>query len=390
MIMPKKGDYLFTSESVSDGHPDKICDSISDKILDYYLSHDPESRVAVETMATTNRVIISGEVSSKKEFDKKKIDEIARAVVRDIGYEQDGFHWENLKTDIYIHSQSPEIAAGVGSKLDESLGAGDQGIMFGYACTETDEYMPAAISYSHKILQSIRQARKNANIGLRPDAKSQVTLDYRNGIPVKAKSIVVSSQHDPDLSQRDVHDLIIPHITDSLPDGWMCDESDLYINPTGSFVVGGPDGDTGLTGRKIIVDTYGGAAPHGGGAFSGKDPTKVDRSGAYAARYLAKNIVAAGLADRCTVQIAYAIGISKPLALYINLHQTGVVSGPILADKILSAIDLSPYGILKHFDMLKPIYNVTSSYGHFGRPPEASGAFSWEKLDLAEYLRTLF
>lgn len=392
----QKGDYLFTSESVSAGHPDKICDKISDEILDFLISQDPESRVAVETMATTNRVIVAGEVSSKAPYKDNEIKDLIKKVVHELGYEQDGFHWDHLDIETYIHAQSPEIAAGVGQKIDENLGAGDQGIMFGYACKETEEsanyhYMPLPIYFCHKILRSLAKERKaNPSLGLAPDAKTQITLEYKDDVPVRAKSIVVSHQHHPDLSHQQLVDIILPHLEQILPDGWMCDEDELYVNPSGRFVIGGPDGDAGLTGRKIIVDTYGGSSPHGGGAFSGKDATKVDRSAAYAARYLAKNIVAAGLAEKCTVQLSYAIGVSHPLSLYINLHNTGIVHGSLLANKILKNIDLSPYAIIKRFGLLKPIFSQTACYGHFGRTPKENGCFSWEKTDLVDYLRSLF
>ncbi|MDH3737792.1 MAG: methionine adenosyltransferase, partial [Alphaproteobacteria bacterium] len=318
--------YLFTSESVSEGHPDKVCDRISDAVVDAFLTADPFSRVAVETLTTTNRVVMAGEVRGPQLVDAAQMESIARAAVRDIGYEQDGFHWDRMKVDCFVHSQSPDIAMGVDAAGNKDEGAGDQGLMFGYACRETDALMPAPIFYAHAILKSLAEARHSgAEPGLGPDSKSQVTLRYENGVPVGATSVVVSTQHGEDLEQEDVREIVRPHVLNVLPEGWMCEEDSFYVNPTGRFVVGGPDGDAGLTGRKIIVDTYGGAAPHGGGAFSGKDPTKVDRSAAYATRYLAKNVVAAGLADRCTIQVAYAIGVSHPLSVYVDTYGTGNV-----------------------------------------------------------------
>ncbi|EWY37091.1 S-adenosylmethionine synthetase [Skermanella stibiiresistens SB22] len=381
--------YLFTSESVSEGHPDKVCDRISDAIVDLYLSHDPTARVAVETLSTTNRVILAGEVRGPDTITPELLVETARSAVKDIGYEQDGFHWENMDVKCFIHAQSADIAQGVDATEDKDEGAGDQGIMFGYACTETEALMPAAIHYAHGILQSLSVARRSgdANI-LGPDAKSQVTLRYENGIPVGATAIVVSTQHVEGVSQADVRDLVYPHVRKALPEQWMCDDAFFYVNPTGRFVVGGPDGDTGLTGRKIIVDTYGGAAPHGGGAFSGKDPTKVDRSAAYAARYLAKNVVAAELAERCTIQLSYAIGVAKPLSVYVNTHGTGRVDESRLSALLQELVDLSPRGIRTHLGLNRPIYARTSSYGHFGRAPESDGGFSWERTDLVPDLRS--
>jgi len=386
-----RGNYLFTSESVAEGHPDKICDRISDSIVDAFLTADPESRVAVETLTTTNRVVLAGEVRGPASIDGPHMAEIARASIRDIGYEQEGFHWKEVEVECYVHSQSPDIAQGVDAAGNKDEGAGDQGLMFGYACRETDALMPAAIYYSHAILRSLADARHSGSEpGLGPDAKSQVTLRYQGGKPVHATSVVVSTQHAENLDQDEVREIVRPHVVNVLPDGWMCDEDHFYVNPTGRFVVGGPDGDAGLTGRKIIVDTYGGAAPHGGGAFSGKDPTKVDRSGAYAMRYLAKNVVAAELAERCTLQVAYAIGVSQPLSLYVETHGTGDVDEDKLARVLREAMDLSPRGIRQHLGLNKPIYARTSAYGHFGRPPEPDGGFSWERADLADELRAAF
>ena len=382
-------DYLFTSESVSEGHPDKVCDRISDTVVDAFLaSGDPDARVACETLATTDLIVIAGETRGP-DIAPAAIGELARGAVRDIGYEQEGFHWRTAKVDVRLHRQSDDIAQGVDSGGDKDLGAGDQGIMFGYACRETDALMPAPIHYSHRILRSLAHARRSgAEPGLGPDAKSQVTLRYANGRPVGAASVVVSTQHDPALERPAVREIVRPHVLAALPDGWMCPENEFYVNPTGRFVIGGPDGDAGLTGRKIIVDTYGGAAPHGGGAFSGKDPSKVDRSAAYAARYLAKNIVAGGIADRCTIQLSYAIGVSKPLSVYVNDHGAGRVDGARLESVVRDAIDLSPRGIRDRLGLVRPIYARTAAYGHFGRAPEADGGFSWERTDLAEELRS--
>ncbi len=383
--------YLFTSESVSEGHPDKDCDRISDAVVDAFLTADPLSRVAVETLTTTNRVVMAGEVRGPQSVDAAQMESIARAAVRDIGYEQDGFHWEKMTVNCHVHSQSPDIAMGVDAAGNKDEGAGDQGLMFGYACRETEALMPAPIFYAHAILKSLAEARHSgAEPGLGPDSKSQVTLRYENGVPVGAASIVVSSQHGEDLEQEDVRKIVRPHVLNVLPDGWMCEEKEFYVNPTGRFVVGGPDGDAGLTGRKIIVDTYGGAAPHGGGAFSGKDPTKVDRSAAYATRYLAKNVVAAGLADRCTIQVAYAIGVSHPLSVYVDTHGTGQVDEEKLAETLCDVMDLSPRGIREHLGLSRPIYARTAAYGHFGREPDVDGGFSWEKTDLADALRNAF
>lgn len=380
--------FLFTSESVSEGHPDKVCDQISDALVDAYLAKNPYSRLAIETFATTNTVIIGGEIRAP-EISKSEIENIIRATVKDIGYDQTGFHFENLKITNLLHEQSADIAMGVDASGSKDEGAGDQGIMFGYACRETDVLMPAAIYYAHRILHNIMDAVRSGELPkLGPDAKSQVTLWYENGQPVRAETVLVSIQHPEGTTQQQVRDLIRPYVESSLPKGWMCAEDKFLVNPTGKFVIGGPDGDAGLTGRKIIVDTYGGAAPHGGGAFSGKDPTKVDRSAAYMARYLAKNIVAADLAARCTIQIAYAIGVSKPLALYVDTHNTGAV-GEDLVKKINELVDLSPRGIRTHLNLNKPIYKRTATYGHFGRTPDAEGGFSWEKTDLAEKLKKL-
>jgi len=385
--MPKN--YLFTSESVSEGHPDKVCDQISDSLVDAYMKKDPFSRLAIETFATTNRVIIGGEIRAP-EISKNDIENIIRQKVKEIGYQQKGFHWENLEITNLIHGQSQDIAIGVDSSSSKDEGAGDQGIMFGYACNETEVLMPAPIYYAHRILHNIMDAVKSGELkGLGPDAKSQVTLYYENGVPTRAETILVSIQHIEDYDQKKVRELIYPYVKKSLPKNWMCEEHKFLVNPTGKFVIGGPDGDAGLTGRKIIVDTYGGASPHGGGAFSGKDPTKVDRSAAYMARYLAKNIVASNLAKRCTIQISYAIGVSKPLSLYINNHQTGV-AGEDLIKVINELVDLSPRGIRTHLMLNKPIYQRTASYGHFGRIPEQDGGFSWEKTDLVDKLSKIF
>ncbi len=382
--------FLFTSESVAEGHPDKICDQISDALVDAYLKKDPFSRLAIETFATTNNVIVGGEIRAP-EISNAEIENIIRSTVKEIGYEQKGFHWQNLKITNLIHEQSSDIAVGVDSTESKDEGAGDQGIMFGYACRETEVLMPAAIYYAHRILENIMQAIKKGEIkGLKSDAKSQVTLNYENGMPISAENVLVSIQHQEGITQKEVRDIIYPYVKKSLPNGWMCEESKFLVNPTGKFVIGGPDGDAGLTGRKIIVDTYGGAAPHGGGAFSGKDPTKVDRSAAYMARYLAKNVVAAGLSDRCTIQISYAIGVSKPLSLYVNGHNTSNVSEEKLVKVINELVDLSPRGIRKHLSLNRPIYKRTATYGHFGRVIEADGGFSWESTDLAEKFKKAF
>ena len=384
-------DYLFTSESVSEGHPDKLCDRISDAVVDTYLARDPASRVACETLATTNRVVLAGEVRGPESIDAGTLEEVARACIREIGYEQDGFHWAKAEVAVHVHAQSADIAQGVDRAGNKDQGAGDQGIMFGYACRETDALMPAPLHYAHAILASLARARHaGAEPGLGPDSKSQVTLQYEDGAPVRAASVVVSTQHAPGLTQEDVRAIVRPHVVEALPDGWMCGEDEFYVNPTGRFVIGGPDGDAGLTGRKIVVDTYGGAAPHGGGAFSGKDPTKVDRSAAYAARYLAKNVVAADLASRCTIQLAYAIGVAHPLAVYVDTHGTGAVDEARLAAVLREVMDLTPRGIGEHLGLARPIFARTAAYGHFGRAPEADGGFSWEKTDLADALRSAF
>ncbi|RMF08369.1 MAG: methionine adenosyltransferase [Alphaproteobacteria bacterium] len=382
--------YLFTSESVSEGHPDKVADRISDEILDAFLAGDPLSRVAVETLVTTNRTVLAGEVRSTANITAERMEQLARQAVRAIGYEQDGYHWKDMVVQCHVHEQSPDIARGVDPGEGKDEGAGDQGIMFGYACRETDVLMPAPIVYAHRILKSLAAARHDGNSDLGPDSKSQVTLLYEKGRPVRAASVVVSTQHRAGLTQGDVRDIVIPHIREVLPEGWMPPADEIYINPTGQFIIGGPDGDAGLTGRKIIVDTYGGAAPHGGGAFSGKDPTKVDRSAAYAARYLAKNVVAAGLADRCTIQLAYAIGVSKPLAVYVDLHDTGQVDEGRLEKLLRELVDLSPRGIREHLKLSRPIYARTAAYGHFGRAPDDSGGFTWEKTDLVDQLKSAF
>jgi S-adenosylmethionine synthetase len=381
--------YLFTSESVSEGHPDKVCDRISDTIVDLFLAADPASRVACETLATTNKIILAGEVRGPSSVTHELMEEKVRQAVKDIGYEQDGFHWQTAGVDILLHEQSTDIAMGVDASGNKDEGAGDQGIMFGYACTETDALMPAPIHYSHEILRRMAEARHAGTVkGLGPDSKSQVTLRYENGKPVKATSVVVSTQHDADLSQDQVHALVLPFIRETLPAGWVDDDTVYYINPTGRFVIGGPDGDCGLTGRKIIVDTYGGAAPHGGGAFSGKDPTKVDRSAAYAARWVAKNVVAAGLADKCTIQVSYAIGVSHPLSIFVETYGTGRVDEAKLSKVISENIDLSPRGIRTRLALSNPIYARTAAYGHFGRQPDDTGGFTWEKLDLVDDLKS--
>jgi S-adenosylmethionine synthetase len=395
-ILVSRSDYLFTSESVAEGHPDKVCDRISDEIVDLFYREavktgmDPtQIRVACETLATTNRVVIAGEYRGPATITKGKVKAAARRAIKAIGYEQSGFHWKTAKIEVLLHAQSADIAQGVDIAGNKDEGAGDQGIMFGYACRETPELMPAPIYYAHKILEDITKARKSGELGmLGPDAKSQVTVKYENGKPVGVTQIVLSTQHyDEKLSSGDIRNLVEPHIRKTLPEGWVNGETVWHVNPTGKFVVGGPDGDTGLTGRKIIVDTYGGAAPHGGGAFSGKDPTKVDRSAAYAARYLAKNVVAAKLADRCTIQLAYAIGVSEPLAIYVDLHGTGSVSEDKVEKALREVVSLTPRGIREHLGLSKAIYARTSAYGHFGRKPARDGGFSWEKTDLADALK---
>jgi S-adenosylmethionine synthetase len=389
--------YQFTSESVSEGHPDKVCDRISDEIVDLYFREgaraglDPyQIRVACETLATTNRIVIAGEVRGPK-LDQAAIVETARAAVKDIGYEQAGFHWRDAKVEVLLHAQSADIAQGVDAVGNKDEGAGDQGIMFGYACRETPELMPAPLYYAHKILHVLSEARRSGREKmLGPDAKSQVTVRYENGKPVEATQIVVSHQHMVEsLTSEEVAQIVRPHVVEALPGGWITADTVWHVNPTGKFHIGGPDGDCGLTGRKIIVDTYGGAAPHGGGAFSGKDPTKVDRSAAYAARYLAKNVVAAGLAERCTLQLSYAIGVAKPLSIYADLHGTGQIEEAKLEAALMEAMNLSPRGIREHLKLNKPIYARTSAYGHFGRTPDAEGGFSWEKIDFADQLRGL-
>jgi S-adenosylmethionine synthetase len=380
--------YVFTSESVSEGHPDKVCDRVSDAILDAFLTEEPNARVACETFATTNRVVVGGEVglSSKAATDAMldRVEGIVRECVRDIGYEQDAFHWKTLTVQNYLHGQSAHIAQGV-----DKDGAGDQGIMFGYACRETPELMPAPLQYAQAILRRLSQVRKSGEQPtLGPDAKSQLSLRYEDGKPVEVTSIVLSTQHAHESqTSADIRAIVEPYIRQVLPDGWLTDATIWHVNPTGTFVIGGPDGDAGLTGRKIIVDTYGGAAPHGGGAFSGKDPTKVDRSAAYAARYLAKNVVAAGLADRCTLQVSYAIGVAEPLSIYVDTHGTGQVDAAQIERAVASCMDLTPRGIRTHLGLNRPIYARTSAYGHFGRAPEADGGFSWEKTDLVEALK---
>jgi len=376
--------FLFTSESVSEGHPDKVSDRISDMVVDTYLSSDPFSRVACETLTTTNKVVLAGEVRGP-EIKKDELISKVRNCIKDIGYDQEGFTWkEATKIESHLHSQSSDIAMGVDSSGNKDEGAGDQGIMFGYACNETDLLMPAPIHYSHKILRLMAEDRKSGNLdNIEPDSKSQVTFEYIDGKPTKVKSIVISSQHSNDINQSQVRDLLRPYISKSIPENFLEDfnENNFYVNPTGNFVIGGPDGDCGLTGRKIIVDTYGGAAPHGGGAFSGKDPTKVDRSAAYAARYIAKNIVASKIANKCLMQLSYAIGVSKPLSIYVDLFDDDLDKNKFVVDKIKENFDLSPRGIREMLKLNKPIYEKTSAYGHFGRVPDDSGSFSWEKID---------
>jgi S-adenosylmethionine synthetase len=379
-------DFVFTSESVSEGHPDKICDRISDAIVDTFLAVEPQARCGVETLVTTNSVVLAGEVRGPASITSDHLIEVARGAIREIGYEQDNFHWQTAAIKCLIHGQSADIAQGVDASGNKDEGAGDQGMMFGYACDETPELMPAPIFYSHAILRALSEARHSGKTSLLgPDAKSQVTLQYVNGRPVKATKIVVSIQHSEMIEREEVREIVRPYVTETLPSGWMCDEENFLVNPTGRFVIGGPHGDAGVTGRKIIVDTYGGAAPHGGGAFSGKDPTKVDRSAAYAARYLAKNVVAAELAERCTIQVAYAIGVAKPLSFYVDT--AGAADEKRLAFVLQELMDLSPRGIRTHLGLNKPIYTRTSAYGHFGRKPEPDGGFSWEKLDLVDELR---
>ncbi|MDR3465852.1 MAG: methionine adenosyltransferase [Xanthobacteraceae bacterium] len=394
-----RASYLFTSESVSEGHPDKVCDRISDEIVDLFFREGPKAgvdpwaiRAACETMATTNQVVIAGETRGPETVTKDWISHVARMAIRDIGYEQEGFHWDKADIKVLLHPQSADIAQGVDALqpgVNREEGAGDQGIMFGYACTETPDLMPAPIFYAHKILRLIAEARHSGvETVLGPDSKSQVTVRYEDGKPVGVTQIVVSHQHlIEDLSSAKVRELVEPYVRRALPEGWIAKDTIWHVNPTGKFFIGGPDGDAGLTGRKIIVDTYGGAAPHGGGAFSGKDPTKVDRSAAYAARYLAKNVVAAGLAERCTIQLSYAIGVAKPLSIYVDTHGTGKVSEAQIEKAVGHAMDLTPRGIRNHLDLNKPIYARTSAYGHFGRAPDADGGFSWEKTDLTDAIK---
>ncbi|CAI9121448.1 methionine adenosyltransferase [Brytella acorum] len=393
--MRNYGDFLFTSESVSEGHPDKVSDRISDTVLDAYLEADPEARVACETLCTTNRVILAGEVRGPASVTTELLIDRARAAIKDIGYDQEGFSWKKAEITSYLHAQSADIAVGVDSAGAKDEGAGDQGIMFGFATRETEHLMPAPLFYAQTLLEKLRDYRKAGDprgAGLLPDAKSQVTLRYVNGKPVGATSVVISTQHEDGLSQKALRDTLRTVVQEVLPEGWMCPEDEFYVNPTGIFVIGGPDGDAGLTGRKIIVDTYGGAAPHGGGAFSGKDPTKVDRSAAYAARYLAKNVVASGLADRCTIQLSYAIGVSKPLSIYVDLDGTGKdVDEAKLARTLNEVMDLSPRGIRRHLRLNRPIYTETSAYGHFGRMPDLEkDNFTWEQTDLVDALRGAF
>lgn len=388
-----RNSYLFTSESVSEGHPDKVCDRISDAIVDLFVSKDPVSRVACETLTTTNRIVLAGEVRTSGDIDNDEIEAVARRAVKDIGYEQDGFHWETADFSNYLHEQSADIAQGVdeGTGAYKEEGAGDQGIMFGFACDETPELMPAPILYAHQILKELARLRKTGEqTAFEPDAKSQVTLRYENGRPAEVTSVVVSTQHKDSVGLDDVRELVRPVVRQVLPEGWFPPEDEFYVNPTGKFVIGGPDGDAGLTGRKIIVDTYGGAAPHGGGAFSGKDPTKVDRSAAYVARYLAKNVVAAGLAKTCTIQLSYAIGVAKPLSVYVNTHGTGQVDEVKLEDTLRQLVDLSPRGIRTHLGLNRPIFERSAAYGHFGREPDNEGGFTWERTDLVEDLKRAF
>lgn len=393
--MRDKGEFLFTSESVSEGHPDKVADRISDTVVDAFLAADPYARVACETLVTTNRIILAGETRGPETVTHEYLAHLARMAVHDIGYDQEGFSWRNAEIAVHLHAQSADIAVGVDAAGNKDEGAGDQGIMFGYACAETEALMPAPIYYSHLILRRISELRRAGDArarGLLPDAKSQVTLRYIDGKPVGATSVVVSIQHEKGMTTPQVREMVLPIIKDALPAGWMPQDKEIYVNPTGIFEIGGPDGDCGLTGRKIIVDTYGGAAPHGGGAFSGKDPTKVDRSAAYVCRYLAKNVVAAGLSDRCTLQLSYAIGVSQPLSLYVELHGTERDVDPVRLEKTLrQLVDLTPRGIREHLQLNRPIYAVTSAFGHFGRTPDADlGTFTWEKTDLVPALKAAF
>lgn len=391
--------FFFTSESVSEGHPDKVCDRISDEIVDLFFREAPKAgvdpwqvRVAAETLTTTNQVVIAGETRGPKTISKEVIEQVARDAIKDIGYEQAGFHWKHANVQVLLHEQSADIAQGVDAAGNKDEGAGDQGIMFGYACTETPDLMPAPIYYSHKILEVLAKARRagERDAGkLGPDSKSQLSMRYENGKPVAVTHIVLSSQHlDETLTSDDVHAIVEPYIRETLPGEWISEQTEWHVNPTGKFVIGGPDSDCGLTGRKIIVDTYGGAAPHGGGAFSGKDPTKVDRSAAYAARYLAKNVIAAGFAERCAIQLSYAIGVARPLSINVNLYDTGTVDEGKLEGVLNEVVDLTPRGIREYLDLNKPIYARTAAYGHFGRTPDADGGFSWEKVDLADKLKS--
>jgi S-adenosylmethionine synthetase len=378
-----KNNYLFTSESVSEGHPDKVCDRISDMVVDTYLASEAQSRVACETLTTTNKVVLAGETRGP-EINKDKLISNVRDCIKDIGYEQEGFHWKNVSIDVYLHSQSTDIAMGVDAKENKDEGAGDQGIMFGYACNETEVLMPAPIYYSHKILKLMAEDRKSGKLkNIEPDSKSQITIEYKDGKPSSVKSVVISTQHSADVNQAQVRELVKPYIEKSIPKNLIngLDDKEIYVNPTGNFVIGGPDGDSGLTGRKIIVDTYGGAAPHGGGAFSGKDPTKVDRSAAYVSRYLAKNVVASKIADKCLIQLAYAIGVSKPLSIYVDLFDNDEEKSRHIEKLISENFDLSPRGIREMLNLNKPIYEKTAAYGHFGRDPESDGSFSWENTD---------
>jgi S-adenosylmethionine synthetase len=393
--MRDTGEYLFTSESVSEGHPDKVADRISDTVLDTFLAADPYSRVACETLCTTNRVVLAGEVRGPASITPELLIHNARMAIKEIGYEQDGFHWANAHIECHLHAQSAHIAQGVDAAGNKDEGAGDQGIMFGYATSETADLMPAPLYYAHGLLRRIKELRSIGDkrvAGLLPDAKSQVTLRYVDGKPVAATSVVISTQHEEGLDQAQIKALLRPILAEVLPNGWTVPDEEFYVNPTGTFIIGGPDGDCGLTGRKIIVDTYGGAAPHGGGAFSGKDPTKVDRSAAYAARYVAKNVVAAGLAEKCTMQVSYAIGVAKPLSVYFDLHGTGHDVDEVKLAKVIDGlINLSPRGIREHLHMNRPIYAITSAYGHFGRTPdESKGTFTWEKTDLVDELKRAF
>ena len=375
--------YLFTSESVSEGHPDKVCDRISDMVVDHYLSQDPYSRVACETLTTTNKVVLAGEVRGP-DLNKSELENKVRDCIKDIGYDQEGFSWKNSSVDIFLHSQSADIAMGVDASGNKDEGAGDQGIMFGYACNETEDLMPAPIQFSHKILRLMAEDRKSGKLkNIEPDSKSQVTIEYKDDKPFKIKSVVISTQHSDKVNQDQVRELVKPYLKKSIPENLLegFNEEEFYVNPTGNFVIGGTDGDCGLTGRKIIVDTYGGAAPHGGGAFSGKDPTKVDRSAAYAARYIAKNVVASKISDKCLIQLAYAIGVSKPLSIYVNLFDNDSKKAEHVISKINENFNLTPRGIREMLNLNKPIYEITSAYGHFGRTPQKSGTFSWENTD---------